>query len=86
MVMKRHLKKIALGTFMLALGAAAYLNFQLSKPAEPLSDLTLANIEALSYSKEGDSYNPCYPPYSYVCEYFVEHGIVVGEIPGVLFK
>lgn len=47
--MKRHLKKVLFCTIALALGAGAYLSFQLARSsAQPVSDLTLANIEAMA--------------------------------------
>lgn len=33
----------------LAAGVAAWINFRLASSEQPLSDLTLANIEAMSY-------------------------------------
>lgn len=47
--MKKHLKIAIFGSVALAAGVSAWINFRLASSEQPLSDLTLANIEAMSY-------------------------------------
>lgn len=46
--MKRSNKFLLGGVFVLLIGWAAYINYQRALPKEQLSDLTLANLEAMA--------------------------------------
>ncbi len=46
--MKRSNKFLLGGVFVLLIGGGAYLNYLKAQPQEQLSDLTLANLEAMA--------------------------------------
>lgn len=46
--MKKTSKKIVLGVLGGLLVGGAYLNYRMAQPKQPMSDLTLANIEAMA--------------------------------------
>lgn len=80
----KKLNKILLtsgGTLLLCTGSVtAYLQAQ---PKEQLSDLTLANIEALGYIYESDTkQGTCDPPYNCTCTYEIMNPAHPGQPAG----
>ncbi|WP_294597840.1 hypothetical protein [uncultured Rikenella sp.] len=67
--LKKHLKTAIFGSVALAAGVSAWVNFRLASSEQPLSDLTLANIEAMSYiyDNNGSKYGECNPPWELLC-------------------
>ena len=56
---KKTAKKIALGVLGGLLAGGAYLNYRMAQPKQAMSDLTLANIEALSAVDDNDDVVLC---------------------------
>ena len=66
--MKKHLKTAIFGSVALAAGVSAWVNFRLASSEQPLSDLTLANIEAMSFIYDnGNNYGECSAPWDLIC-------------------
>ncbi|WP_297628640.1 hypothetical protein [uncultured Rikenella sp.] len=99
--MKKHLKKIVGCTFAAVLGLSAYLSYRQAQPAPQISDLTLANIEALGYlyDNEGrDKVGRCDPPWNCLCDVDVFNngypgkpadnsgGPIPVEFPGIFYS
>lgn len=57
--MKRSNKFLLGGVFVLLIGGSAYLNYLKAQPQEQLSDLTLANIEAMALHFEYGNVSSC---------------------------
>ena len=55
--MKKTFKKIVLGVLGGLLVGGAYLNYRMAQPKQPMSDLTLANIEAMADEEEQGARN-----------------------------
>ncbi|WP_071133669.1 NVEALA domain-containing protein [Millionella massiliensis] len=53
--MERKFKMLCAGVLPLVLGIGMALNYWQSQTEEPMSDLTLANLEALAFVGEGDN-------------------------------
>ena len=70
--MKKMIKIAIVAAFVAIEGYGVYTN----QKSETLSDLTLANVEALAGGESGGYY--CCSPYSYECYRIVGGGIVHG--------
>ena len=70
--MKKMIKIAFVAAFVAIAGYGVYTN----QKSETLSDLTLANVEALAGGESGGYY--CCSPYSYECYRIVGGGIVHG--------
>lgn len=62
--MKNFQKKMLIAGGALVIGSAAAFNFLMAQPKEQISDLTLANIEAMAGNEDGFFTGTC----AYVCE------------------
>ena len=70
------MKKMIKIAFVAAFAAIAGYGVYANQKSEALSDLTLANVEALAGGESGGYY--CCSPYSYECYRIVGGGIVHG--------
>ena len=74
--LKNSMKKMIKIAFVAAFVAIAGYGVYTNQKSETLSDLTLANVEALAGGESGGYY--CCSPYSYECYRIVGGGIVHG--------
>ncbi len=72
-------KKIFGAALIAAMAVAAGLNFNQSKNEVELSDLALANVEALANNESGNF--DCIKPYTYTCVYMGSQ-----RLPGVKYN
>ena len=72
--LKNSMKKMIKIAFVAAFVAIAGYGVYTNQKSETLSDLTLANVEALAGGESGGYY--CCSPYSYECYRIVGGGIV----------
>lgn len=73
---KKIMKKITKIAFVAIFAAVAAYGVYTNQKADTMSDLMLANIEALAQSESGGYY--CCSPYSYECYRILGGGIVYG--------
>ena len=74
--MKSIMKKVIKLAFVAAFVAVAGYGVYANQTSDAISDLALANVDALAQGESGGSY--CCAPYSIVCYYVLGGGVVYG--------
>ena len=76
--MKNIMKKVIKLAFAAAFVAVAGYGVYANQTSDAMSDLALANVEALAQGESGGGGSYCCAPYSIVCYYVLGGGVVYG--------
>ena len=76
--MKNRMKKVIKLAFAAAFVAVAGYGVYANQTSDAMSDLALANVEALAQGESGGGGSYCCAPYSIVCYYVLGGGVVYG--------
>jgi hypothetical protein len=76
--MKNIMKKVIKLAFVAAFVAVAGYGVYANQTSNAMSDLALANVEALAQGESGGGGSYCCAPYSIVCYYVLGGGVVYG--------
>lgn len=76
--MKNIMKKVIKLAFVAAFVAVAGYGVYANQTSNAMSDLALANVEALAQGESGGGGSYCRAPYSIVCYYVLGGGVVYG--------
>lgn len=76
--MKNKMKKVIKLAFAAAFVAVAGYGVYANQTSDAMSDLALANVEALAQGESGGGGSYCCAPYSIVCYYVLGGGVVYG--------
>ena len=72
--MKKVIKLAFVAVFVAVAGYGVYAN----QTSDAISDLALANVDALAQGESGGGGSYCCAPYSIVCYYVLGGGVVYG--------
>ena len=76
--MKNKMKKVIKLAFVAAFVAVAGYGVYANQTSDAISDLALANVDALAQGESGGGGSYCCAPYSIVCYYVLGGGVVYG--------
>ena len=76
--MKNKMKKVVKLAFVAAFVAVAGYGVYANQTSDAMSDLALANVDALAQGESGGGGSYCCAPYSIVCYYVLGGGVVYG--------
>jgi hypothetical protein len=76
--MKNKMKKVIKLAFVAAFVAVAGYGIYANQTSDAISDLALANVDALAQGESGGGGSYCCAPYSIVCYYVLGGGVVYG--------
>ena len=76
--MKSIMKKVIKLAFVAAFVAVAGYGVYANQTSDAISDLALANVDALAQGESGGGGSYCCAPYSIVCYYVLGGGVVYG--------
>ena len=76
--MKNKMKKVIKLAFVAAFVAVAGYGVYANQTSDAMSDLALANVDALAQGESGGGGSYCCAPYSIVCYYVLGGGVVYG--------
>ena len=76
--MKNKMKKVIKLAFVAAFVAVAGYGVYTNQTSDAISDLALANVDALAQGESGGGGSYCCAPYSIVCYYVLGGGVVYG--------
>lgn len=76
--MKNIMKKVIKLAFVAAFVAVAGYGIYANQTSDAISDLALANVDALAQGESGGGGSYCCAPYSIVCYYVLGGGVVYG--------
>ena len=76
--MKNIIKKVIKLAFVAAFVAVAGYGIYANQTSDAISDLALANVDALAQGESGGGGSYCCAPYSIVCYYVLGGGVVYG--------
>ena len=76
--MKNKMKKVVKLAFVAAFVAVAGYGIYANQTSDAISDLALANVDALAQGESGGGGSYCCAPYSIVCYYVLGGGVVYG--------
>ena len=76
--MKNKMKKVVKLAFVAAFVAVAGYGVYANQTSDAISDLALANVDALAQGESGGGGSYCCAPYSIVCYYVLGGGVVYG--------
>ena len=76
--MKNIMKKVIKLAFVAAFVAVAGYGVYANQTSDAISDLALANVDALAQGESGGGGSYCCAPYSIVCYYVLGGGVVYG--------
>ena len=76
--MTHKMKKVIKLAFVAAFVAVAGYGIYANQTSDAISDLALANVDALAQGESGGGGSYCCAPYSIVCYYVLGGGVVYG--------